>query len=99
VAIVTNLELQKQFEKMFSHRVANGVEITCLKTLVSEDGQSVRIAFGTRDRVVQVWSLDHMRHISNVFSHSLGITMPVLIEIARNSSRDIRVFGHFNGNM
>jgi hypothetical protein len=96
---VINLHTKNRFEEIFSHRVANGKEITCLTSCIAEDGQSVRIAFGTRDKAVQVWSLDHKRHVSTVFSKTLANTIPVSIEILRNVSRDVRVFGLYDGSV
>jgi hypothetical protein len=96
---VANLLIKKKFNEIFSHRVANGMEITCLNTSVSEDGLSIRVAIGTRDKAVQVWTLDHTRQITCILSMQLESTTPVSIEIVKNVARDIRIFGLYDGSV
>jgi hypothetical protein len=65
----------------------------------TDTDDAVRLAIGTRDRVVQVWTLDPRGHLHSVFSVQLKVTVPKGVALAENITKDIYVFGLYDGNM
>jgi hypothetical protein len=60
---------------------------------------AVRLAIGTRDRLVQVWDLDSKGKMQSVFSVQLNVTVPKAVAFAENRARDIYIFGLYDGNV
>jgi hypothetical protein len=60
---------------------------------------AVRLAIGSRDRLVQVWKLDHKGQLHSVFSVQLDMTVPKGVAFAENTDKDIYVFGLYDGNL
>lgn len=54
---------------------------------------------GTRDKIVQVWNFDPKGTLHNVFSVELGTTVPRDVGFVNNATKDVYVFGLFNGQM
>ena len=67
-------EPQDLFDQVYSVRVGAGVEITCLAT-VRENGV-VRVAVGTRDRVVHMWVVEPDFNVVNLWTRTLPSTIP-----------------------
>ena len=59
---------------------------------------SVRLAIGTRDKLVQVWKLDLKGQLHSVFSVQLDVTILKGVAFSENN-RDIYVFGLYDGNL
>ena len=76
-----------------------GAEITCLCWDSTDERDPIRLAIGTRDRVVQVWTFDTRRQILPMFSVQLDITVPGAICFIDNTAKDVQVFGVFDGNV
>jgi hypothetical protein len=90
--------LQGPFEDAFAKRVGTGHEITCLAWDESS-GAAIRIATGTRERLVQVWTFESNVRLQSVFSVQLDVTIPKAICFANNKARDIYIFGLYDGNL
>lgn len=60
---------------------------------------AVRLAVGTRDRLVQVWTVDSSFGITIVFNIELKTTVPKSITLVDNAARDVLVYGIFDGKM
>jgi hypothetical protein len=73
------------------------MEITCMgKGPFSDSG--IPLIIGTRDRVVQVWSVDTKAQMRATFSVQLDKTVPKAVAFAEDSD-DVHVFGLYDGNM
>jgi hypothetical protein len=59
---------------------------------------SGRVATGTRDSVVQVWSFDSNEGLRPLFSVQLSTTVPRTLGFVDNTAQDLYVFGLYNGN-
>jgi hypothetical protein len=59
----------------------------------------VRLAIGTRDRIVQVWELDSQGKMQSVFSVQLDVSVPKAVAFANNQVNDVYVFRLYDGNM
>jgi hypothetical protein len=87
---------QQRFEALSTRRIATGTEIMAL-AFDASSVDSIRIALGTRDRVVQVHRLDRGQLLT-VFSIQLNGTVPGDIAFVDNT-RDLHVFGTYDGLM
>jgi WD40 repeat protein len=87
---------QKHFEEIFAKRVGTGGEITCLAWDASSE-TAIRIATGTRDRLVQVWTFESRVRLHSVFSIQLDVTVPQALGFDDNKARDVFVFGRVDG--
>lgn len=88
---------QNSFREIFSNRVGTGQEVTCIA--VEAAPASTRIAVGTRDRVVLVWKVDDKNNAESMFSVQLATTVPASVAFSSNTTKDIMVFGLYNGQM
>jgi hypothetical protein len=70
--------------------------VTCLAWDVANEA-TVRLATGTQDRFIQLWSFNG-RELHSYFSVQLAATVPKAIGFAENAGTDILVFGIYNGN-
>ncbi|OBZ69752.1 Protein Notchless [Grifola frondosa] len=86
------------FEEKFSRRLGTGCEITCVAWDASDE-TTTRVAIGTRDRFVQVWTIDSPAQPHSVFSIQLNPSVPRAIAFVDNAARDIYVFGLYNGHI
>lgn len=59
----------------------------------------MRVAIGTRDKLVQVWEIDTAGKMQSVFSVQLDVTVPKAVAFAGNHGKDVYVFGLYDGNM
>lgn len=93
--------VQDKFETIFSARLARGAEITCITADVSSG--STRIATGTRDKCVQVWTFDSSRRkLESVFSKvdkGEREIVPKTLAFDNNSERDLYIFGLYDGGL
>lgn len=87
----------EDFDAKVSKRIGTGKEIMCLT--YDHSGNDTRIATGTRDKRVQVWSFDFKGPLIPVFSIELSTTIPRMINFNRTASRHILVFGMYDGEM
>jgi hypothetical protein len=69
--------------------------VTCL-TWDATNEATLRIASGTRDRFVQLWSFNG-RDLHSNFSIQLAVTIPKNIGFANNPGADLYVFGTYGG--
>ncbi|KAH7917252.1 WD40 repeat-like protein, partial [Leucogyrophana mollusca] len=83
------------FEEVLTIKVGTGKEILCVSCDTSVP-MGVRIATGTRDARVLVWSFDSRERIHSVFSVQLDNTIPKGIAFSKDT-KDIFVFGLYNG--
>lgn len=91
-----NHTVKARFEELFSKWLGNGYEIICIS--IGALPSALHIAAGTRDCVVQVWKYDESTHLlANVFSVQLDATVPSSLSFLNNASRDVKVFGLYNG--
>ena len=60
---------------------------------------AVRLAVGTQDRLVQVWTVDSSFGMTIVFNTELKTTVPKSITLVDNTARDVLVYGIFDGKM
>ncbi|KAG2029837.1 WD40-repeat-containing domain protein [Suillus americanus] len=87
----------EDFDAKVSKRIGTGKEIMCLT--YDHSGNDTRIATGTRDKRVQVWSFDFKGPLIPVFSIELSTTIPRMINFNRTASRHILVFGMYDGEI
>jgi hypothetical protein len=102
VVILNGLQNQRRFEAAHSIRIARGGEILSIAADTS-GGRATRIATGTRDKCVQVWSFDSSSRKldsvhSNAFSQDKDI-IPKSLAFENNEKRDLCVFGLYDGAM
>lgn len=88
---------QSAFAEKSSMRIGSGAEITCM--MASQQDGTIRLAVGTRDRLVQVWTVDSSYQMNSVFCVELKTTVPKSVFLIDNSARDVRVFGLYDGKM
>lgn len=60
---------------------------------------ALRLAVGTRDRLIQVWVVDSTFNMQSVFCVELKTSVPKSINIVDNTARDIRVLGFYDGKL
>lgn len=77
--------------------MGTGQEITCVA--VEAVPASTRIVVGTRDRVILVWKVDDKNNVESMFSVQLATTVPASVAFSSNTTKDIIVFGLYNGEM
>lgn len=87
----------EDFDAKVSRRIGTGKEIMCLT--YDHAGNDTRIATGTRDKRVQVWSFDFRGPLIPIFSIELSTTIPRTINFNRTASRDLLVFGMYDGEV
>ncbi|KAG2126104.1 WD40-repeat-containing domain protein [Suillus cothurnatus] len=87
----------EDFDAKVSRRIGTGKEIMCIT--YDHAGDDTRIATGTRDRRVQVWSFDFKGPLIPVFSIELNSTILRTINFNRTASRNLLVFGMYDGEV
>ncbi|KAG2751885.1 WD40 repeat-like protein [Suillus brevipes Sb2] len=87
----------QDFDVKLSRRIGTGKEIMCLT--YDHTGDDTRIASGTRDRHVQVWAFDFKGPLVPIFSVELATTIPRTVNFNRTASRNILVFGMYDGEI
>ncbi len=88
--------IKGSFAELCSYQVANGKEVTCV-AWDSTNEATLRLANGTRDRVVQLWSFNGLE-LHSSFSIKLLTTIPRAIAFSEGPGSDLYVFGVYNGN-
>jgi WD domain, G-beta repeat. len=83
------------FEECYSRRVAHGQELTCL-SWDSSNEVTLRLASGTRDQCIQLWSFNG-KELHSIWSIQLTSTVPKTIGFSENPGADLYVFGIYNG--
>jgi hypothetical protein len=86
---------ESQFEEVISRRVGNGDEITALSWDGATEG-NLRLANGTRDGCVQLWTFNGKK-LDSMFSVKVPGTVPKNIDFVDNARSDLYVFGAYNG--
>jgi hypothetical protein len=88
--------IQGAFVELNALRVGTGMEITCM----AEDpfNDTIRMVIGTRDRLVQVWSIDSNAQMRTVFSVQLDKTVPKAVAFTEHSG-NVHVFGLYDGDV
>ncbi|KAG1764295.1 WD40-repeat-containing domain protein [Suillus occidentalis] len=87
----------ENFDAKVSRRIGNGKEIMCLT--YDHAGDDTRIASGTRDRRVQVWSFNFKGLLIPIFSVELSTTIPRTVNFKHSASRNLLVFGMYDGEV
>lgn len=59
----------------------------------------LRLALGTRDQLVQVWTVDPNFQLKAVFVKALQTTIPKAVALVDNAARDVRVYGMLDGRL
>lgn len=99
---ITEEILQAQFEVIHSCRIARGGEIVSIAADMSVNGPS-RIATGTRDKCVQVWTFDSSsRKLVPMYSKAYGADKEILpksLAFDNNIDRDLYIFGLYDGGL
>ncbi|KAG1894223.1 WD40-repeat-containing domain protein [Suillus fuscotomentosus] len=85
------------FDAKVLRRIRTGKEIMCLT--YDHTGEDTRIASGTRDRCVQVWTFDFKGPLIPIFSVELATTIPCTINFNCAANRNILVFGMYDGEI
>ncbi|KAJ3504450.1 hypothetical protein NLJ89_g7925 [Agrocybe chaxingu] len=94
---------QNGFNIIHSCRIGGGREISTITADRDSHDASTRIAMGTRDKYVQVWTFDaNTRTLllcnSKVYGESHEV-IPKALAFDNNSERDLYVFGIFDGGL
>ena len=90
-----NIE-QMHFQEICARRLGSGFEITCMAWDPTSSEANTRIAVGTRDKIVQVLTLNTNSQLQAVFSVRLDNTMPK--SVAFGDKECVYVFGLYDGN-
>ena len=83
---------------MSARCVGTGCEILSL-AVDTKGRQPCRIACGTRNQHVQVFSVGDQWELQSIFSIQLSGTVPKSVTFSGNSRGDIYVFGLYDGQM
>jgi hypothetical protein len=84
------------FQEICARRLGSGFEITCMVWDSTSSEANTRIAVGTRDKIVQVLTLNTNSQLQAVFSVRLDNTMPKSVAFGDNGC--VYVFGLYDGN-
>jgi hypothetical protein len=87
--------LQGAFEGVVGKRVANGKEIIRLSSDTSSNVS--RLVLGTRDGIIQVYTVSAVGEISAIFSVVIEDVVPISVSFADNTARDVIVIGMYCG--
>jgi hypothetical protein len=71
----------------------NGKEIVCM---ISDDGTN-RIATGTRDQYIHIWFLDANDGLHPIMHTKLETTVPGAMAFRPNLSKELYVWGIYDG--
>lgn len=85
------------FEEVVVKRVGTGSEITCMTSGPTDSGTGVRLATGTRERQVMVWTFDNDVLVPSM-SIQLATTVPKGIAFV-DGQKDLYVWGLYDGQM
>jgi hypothetical protein len=92
---LANIE-QMHFQEICARRLGSGFEITCMVWDSTSSEANKRIAVGTRDKIVQVLTLNTNSQLQAVFSVRLDNTVPKSVAFGDNGC--VYVFGLYDGN-
>ena len=84
------------YDEVASLRLHGGHEVTCMAKL-GPDAGLVRLATGSRDCMVQVWTLDALNQLKSVFAVRLDTTVPRGITFIEGPGLDLVIFGYLDG--
>ncbi|KAF8573818.1 hypothetical protein K439DRAFT_1374237, partial [Ramaria rubella] len=84
---------QGKFEECWARRLGQGFEITC----ICWNETSGRVATGTRDGIVQVWTFESNEGLCPLFSVKMETTVPRTLGFVNNTAQDLYLFGLYNG--
>lgn len=88
---------QETFDETASKCVAPGEEIMTIAVDVSDAG-TLRIAVGSTCGSVQLWTYNHKDNsLAKLFKTQLASTTPKFIAFEQNLTRDLYVFGLYDG--
>ncbi len=88
---------QENFDETASKCISPGEEIMTIAVEIADSG-TLRIAAGSTCGSVQVWAYDSKDHIlERLFRTQLASTTPKTIAFEQNLTRDIYVFGLYDG--
>ncbi|KAG1843965.1 hypothetical protein F4604DRAFT_1547576, partial [Suillus subluteus] len=87
---------QEKFQEICARRLGSGFEITCLSWRLTSSESNLRIVVGTRDKMVQVLTLNTSSQLQSIFAVRLENMVPKSVAFADN--RSIYVFGLYDGN-
>jgi hypothetical protein len=90
-------QTQGGFVELNAQRLGTGLEVTCIAGDPFSESD-IRLVVGTRGKQVQVWDVDMMAQMRNIFSVELDKTVPKAVAFAEHSD-DIHVFGLYDGNV
>jgi hypothetical protein len=90
--------IQTRFVETFDQHLMKGQEIVCV-TSDRDRAAQIRVAVGTRCRIVHVFILGANAKLQSVFSVDLETTVPIALGFAGNNTNDLIVFGMFDGKM
>lgn len=96
--MLSNLFAQENFKEGFANRLGSGAEITCL-AWVSVDPECYRVAAGTYAKQIQVCHMDGKGQVTPIYSVELDSTIPKAIGFMSKSSKDLFVFGMWDGQL
>lgn len=86
-----------KFEEVVVKRVGTGCEITCIACDSIPAGTGVRLATGTRERQVMLWTFDN-DVLAPLLSIQLPTTVPQGIAFVIGQ-KDVYVWGMYDGQM
>ncbi|KAG2358556.1 hypothetical protein BDR07DRAFT_1379317 [Suillus spraguei] len=92
----TGLGYIEKFQEIWARRLGSGFEITCLSWHSTSSEGNLQIVVGTRDKMVQVLTLNTSSQLQPDFTVQLENTVPKSVAFADN--RSIYVFGLYDGN-
>ncbi len=84
---------------MWFRRLGNGQEIIALACEGTRSSEA-RLAIGSRDMTIQNWVIDVQQiKATPLFSINLGRTIPKSLAFADNRTKDLYVFGMYDGKL
>jgi hypothetical protein len=83
-------------ESILTRKIGFSSQIACIisKTYTQSP---VRLAVGTRNKCIQVFTFNHKKSIQPLFAIKLEVTVPVLLGFVDNPRKDLYIFGLYNG--
>ncbi|KAG1885138.1 hypothetical protein F4604DRAFT_1573992 [Suillus subluteus] len=96
VIFLRRSHVDMHFQETCARRLGSGFEITCMVWDSASSEVNTRIAVGTRDKIVQVLTLNTNSQLQAVFSVRLDNTVPKSVAFADNGY--VYVFGLYDGN-
>lgn len=89
---------QNVYREVSARRIGAGSEILSL-AVDQYSHRAFKIACGTRDQVVQLFTMDDKWDLQSVFTVRLPSTVPKSVAFSDNSRSDVYAFGLYDGQM